>query len=69
MPKDSRPKALAVTSSLEIHFLRKANPGELVAFAKIVKLGRRLAVVSVTFTGEGSDDAVAISTVTYSLPD
>lgn len=65
------PRALAVTSSLQIHFLRRATPGELVAHAQVIKLGRRLAVVSVSFTsgGDGGDEApVAIATVTYAIP-
>lgn len=62
------PLALAVTSSLDIHFLRRARPHVPVwAEARLVKLGRRLAVASVEL-GSG-DDVVAVATVTYTLPE
>ena len=61
-------KALAVTSGLQIHFLQKAVPGRLVADATVVRLGRRVAVVSVEFSNDGREGPVAIATVTYILP-
>lgn len=65
------PKALAVTTSLQMHFLRKAPPGRLVATGRLRKLGRRLAVGSVSIEHaptEGPPHEVALATVTYSLP-
>lgn len=69
------PEALAVTSSLHIDFLRRPRPGDLVTDARLLKLGRTLAVTDVLMysdTGDrpdGSDppDPVAHATVTYSL--
>lgn len=63
------PVALAVTSSLEIHFLRKPPPGTVVAEGTLLKLGRSLAVVSVAIHAEGVTDQVAHATVTYAIPD
>lgn len=63
------PVGLAVTTSLDIHFLRKPTLGRVVARAQLVKVGRRLAVASVTLTSASvAEGPVAIATVTYSLP-
>ena len=62
------PVALAVTTSIECHFLRKAPPGCLHATATPLKIGRRLAVVSVSLTAEGVDGPVGHATVTYAIP-
>lgn len=65
------PQALAVTTSLEMHFLRKAPPGRLVAVGRLAKLGRRLAVGTVSLRHEpdrGEPVEVGLATVTYSLP-
>ncbi|MGB5813157.1 MAG: PaaI family thioesterase [Polyangiales bacterium] len=62
------PVALALTTSLHINFLRAAKLGDLIADAKMLKLGKRLAVGEVTISSDGNDDAVAHATVTYSIP-
>ena len=62
------PMPLAVTSNLEIHFLRKPRPGTLHAECKVLKLGRRTAVLSVEIVSEHVVGAVAVATVSYSLP-
>lgn len=59
---------LAVTTNLSINFLRKPAPGDLVAEARLLKLGKALAVGDVVITSEGSDDPVAHAVVTYSIP-
>lgn len=62
------PVPLAVTTNLEIHFLRKSGPTRILAKAEILKLGKRLAVGKVTVTTSESDDPLAFATVTYALP-
>ena len=62
------PVPLAVTTSLNINFLRKPAPGDLVAEASILKLGRRLAVGEVTLSSDGVEGPVAHCSVTYSIP-
>jgi uncharacterized protein (TIGR00369 family) len=57
---------LAVTTSLNINFLRKPTECDLVARGSIIKLGKRLAVVEVSIYSE--DDIVAHATGTYSIP-
>ena len=62
------PVALAVTSSLNISFLRKPERADVVAEATFLKLGRKLAVVDVRIRSEGSPDLVAQAVVTYAIP-
>ncbi len=62
------PVALAVTTNLNINFLRKPEPGDLVATCKLLKLGKRLAVTECGIGGEGEEDYVAHATATYSVP-
>ncbi|HEY5092552.1 MAG TPA: PaaI family thioesterase, partial [Acidimicrobiales bacterium] len=62
------PIVLAVTTSLHIDFLRKPELTDLMARARILKLGRRLAVVDVELFSRGSTELVAKSQVTYSIP-
>jgi uncharacterized protein (TIGR00369 family) len=59
---------LAVTTSLTINFLRKPEPRDLVGRAKLMKLGKRLAVGEVALFSDGSDEMVAHATGTYSIP-
>ncbi len=63
------PEPMAVTSNLTINFLKKPDPKTLVAKAKVVKLGRRLAFGDVFIFSEGLQDAVAHATCTYALPE
>ncbi|MGH9833269.1 MAG: PaaI family thioesterase [Blastocatellia bacterium] len=62
------PVALAVTTSLNINFLRKPAAADVIAKAKLLKLGSRLAVGEVTMYSDGDDEPVAHATVTYSIP-
>ena len=59
---------LAVTTSLTINFLRKPEPNDLIGRAKLMKLGKRLAVGEVALYSEGSDEMVAHAVGTYSIP-
>ena len=59
---------LAVTTNLNINFLRKPARADLLAEAKLLKLGQRLAVGEVTIRSAGQDDPVAHVTATYSIP-
>lgn len=62
------PVALAVTTNLSFNFLRRPGATGLIGEARLLKLGRRLAVGEVSITGAGSDDLVAHATGTYSIP-
>jgi uncharacterized protein (TIGR00369 family) len=59
---------LAVTTNLNINFLRKPAPRDLLAEARLIKLGKRLAVGEVGIRSDGEDDLVAHVTSTYSIP-
>jgi len=62
------PQPLAVTTNLNINFLRKPGAADLVAEAKLLKVGKRLAVGEVTIRSDGGDEPVAHVTSTYSIP-
>ena len=62
------PVELAVTTSLNINFLNKPLPGDLVAETRLIKLGKRLAVGEVAIHSDHTDDMVAHVTGTYSIP-
>jgi uncharacterized protein (TIGR00369 family) len=59
---------LAVTTNLNINFLRKPAPRDLLAEARLLKLGKRLAVGEVGIRSDGGDELVAHVTSTYSIP-
>jgi uncharacterized protein (TIGR00369 family) len=59
---------LAVTTSVTINFLRKPEPKDLIGKAKLLKLGKRLAVGEVALFSKGADEMVAHATGTYSIP-
>jgi uncharacterized protein (TIGR00369 family) len=58
----------AVTTTLNINFLRRPPPTDVVAEARPLKVGRRLAVGEVALFSEGDPDMVAHVTATYALP-
>ena len=64
------PVAMAVTTQLSINFLHKPPPGDLLAKARLLKLGKRLAVgeVSLFSADEMNGEVVAHVTCTYSIP-
>jgi uncharacterized protein (TIGR00369 family) len=63
------PVALAVTSSLNISFLRKPAQIDLLAHATLLRLGQRQSVSDVRIWSDGhEDDLVAHAVVTYAIP-
>ncbi len=62
------PVAMAVTTNLNINFMRKPEPADLLGEGRLMKLGRSLAVGDFTIWSDGRKDPVAHATVTYSLP-
>jgi uncharacterized protein (TIGR00369 family) len=63
------PVALAVTTSAHMDFMRKpAAETDLIATARLLKLGRSLAVGDVLICAEGSSDVVARASMTYAIP-
>ena len=58
----------AVTTNLNINFLRKPGQRDMIGEARILKLGKRLAVGEVALRSDGETDLAAHATSTYSLP-
>lgn len=61
-------EALAVTTNLNINFLRKPPHGDVIVHCRLLKLGKRLAVGEATLFADGGDDPVAHAVATYSIP-
>ena len=59
---------MAVTSNLNIHFLRPCIGPAVKAEGTLVRIGKTLAVIDVKIFGEGHEDPAAVATVTYALP-
>jgi len=59
---------LAVTTNLNINFLRKPTPNDLLGMGEVIKIGKRLAVLEVTIVDASTMKTVAHATGTYSIP-
>jgi len=63
------PKALAVTTNCSIDFMRKPEAGkDLIAKARLLKLGKQLSVTDVLLYSEGKAEPVARASLTYAIP-
>jgi acyl-coenzyme A thioesterase PaaI-like protein len=59
---------LSVTSHLDIDFLRKPAPADVIAHTVLHKIGKRLAVGDVIMYSDGEDVPCARASVTYAIP-
>ena len=59
---------LAVTTSLNINFLRRPGQKDVLAEAELLKVGKQLAVGEVFLYSDGDPEPVAHVTCTYSIP-
>ena len=57
----------AVTTNLNINFLKKPAARDLVAEARLIKVGNRLAVAEIGIRSDGAEELVAHATGTYSI--
>lgn len=63
------PVALAVTTNASIDFLRKPAAGrDLVGSARLLKLGKTLAVGDVMIRTDGAPEVLARASLTYAIP-
>lgn len=63
------PVALAVTTNCSLDFMRKPAAGvDMLAEARVLKLGRSLAVGDVMLFSEGMAEPVARAGLTYAIP-
>lgn len=64
------PELMAVTSDMNLHFLSKARQGDIIAEARLLKLGRSLVVMEVgLFSSAEPEKQVAQVTGSYVLPE
>ncbi|WP_339632728.1 PaaI family thioesterase [uncultured Sneathiella sp.] len=62
------PVALAVTTNLNINFLRKPEPGTLRGEGRLLKLGKTLAIGEFSLFAGDLEEPVAHVTMTYAIP-
>src|SRR5262245_46420216 len=62
------PVPLAVTINLNINFLRKPANSDLIAEARLLKVGKRLATGEIVIRAADNEEPVAHATSTYSIP-
>jgi uncharacterized protein (TIGR00369 family) len=62
------PVGLAVTANMNINFLRKPPARDLIGEARLLRLGKRLAVGEVSIYSAGDTELVAHATGAYSIP-
>ena len=62
------PEPMTTTVNLNIHFLRRVPPGDVIAETRLHKVGKRLATGDVLMYADGDPEPVAHATVTYSIP-
>jgi uncharacterized protein (TIGR00369 family) len=62
------PEELTVTSNLNIQFLTKPAASDLIAEARVLKQGRRLAFTDVAIRSENDGRRVAQAACTYAIP-
>ena len=60
---------LAVTTSLNINFLRRPSAkADILGTCKLLKVGKKLVIGEVYIYSEGNEEPVAHATATYALP-
>ncbi|MEK6806160.1 MAG: PaaI family thioesterase [Pseudomonadota bacterium] len=63
------PELMAVTSDMTLHFINKGAPGDLIADTRLLKLGRKLAVMDVAvFSSAAPETMIAHISGSYALP-
>ncbi len=58
----------AVTTNLNINFMRRPAPADLIGEARLMKLGKRLAVGEVSIASAPSGELAAHAVGTYAIP-
>ena len=62
------PEALTVTTNCSIDFMHKPSASNMIAKARVLKLGRTLSVGDVLLYSEGQGAPVARANLTYAIP-
>ena len=62
------PVPMAVTTNLNISFMRKPAPVDIIGEFRILKLGQKLAVGDALLHSDGDQEAIAHCQLTYAIP-
>ncbi len=58
----------AVTANMALNFLKRPEPGDIVADTELLAFGSRLIVAEVRLKAAATSALVAVATATYALP-
>jgi uncharacterized protein (TIGR00369 family) len=58
----------AVTTNINLNFMRRPQPGDVIGEIDLIKFGKRLIVAEITMYADGSDALVAHAVATYAKP-
>ncbi|MEM7188655.1 MAG: PaaI family thioesterase [Pseudomonadota bacterium] len=61
-------EAMSVTTTMTINFLRRPPEADIIAEARLLKLGRTLVTGDVLLYSDGMDEPVANATGSYAIP-
>lgn len=62
------PVISVATANMNMNFLKRPAPGNLRSHSRLIRLGRRLAVVEISIVADGDDEPCAHAVATYALP-
>ncbi len=58
----------SVTTSINLNFMRRPQPGDILGKIRLIKFGKRLIVTEIEMFADGSDALVAHAVATYIMP-
>lgn len=58
----------SVTTNINLNFMRRPQPGDVIGEIRLLKFGRRLIVSEIEMFADGSDEVLAHAVATYAMP-
>ncbi|MBV1692953.1 MAG: PaaI family thioesterase [Hyphomicrobiales bacterium] len=58
----------AVTTNITLNFMRRPEPGDILATVRLIKSGKRLIVAEIVMRSEGHGEIVTHAIATYAMP-
>jgi uncharacterized protein (TIGR00369 family) len=58
----------SVTTNINLNFMRRPQPGDVIGEIDLIKVGKRLIVAEIAMFADGSDALVAHAVATYAMP-
>ena len=58
----------SVTTNINLNFMRRPQPGDVIGEIDLIKVGKRLIVAEIAMFADGNDALVAHAVATYAMP-